>query len=99
MPTSSRFFARPAAYTQEKPVCRNGRRCGRVTMAKVIRRVAARVETLPQCNLAHHPGGSSSGMCAFGIGTETDSSIIFLADRNALVGVKPTAGLTSTLGV
>jgi amidase len=38
-------------------------------------------------------------MCAFGIGTETDGSIMFLADRNALVGVKPTAGLTSPLGV
>jgi amidase len=58
-------------------------------------------------NLAEHPGGSSSGsasalaanMCAFSIGTETDGSIIFPADRNAVVGIKPTVGLTSTLGV
>ncbi|KAI0969894.1 amidase signature domain-containing protein [Xylaria arbuscula] len=58
-------------------------------------------------NLAEHPGGSSSGpasalavnMCAFGIGTETDGSVIFPADRNAVVGIKPTVGLTSTLGV
>ncbi|KAI1419879.1 amidase signature domain-containing protein [Xylaria sp. FL1777] len=58
-------------------------------------------------NLAEHPGGSSSGpasavaanMCAFGIGTETDGSVIFPADRNAIVGIKPTVGLTSTLGV
>lgn len=58
-------------------------------------------------NLAEHPGGSSSGsasalttnMCAFSIGTETDGSIMFPADRNAVVGIKPTVGLTSTRGV
>jgi amidase len=58
-------------------------------------------------NLAEHPGGSSSGsasslaanMCAFSVGTETDGSIMFPADRNAVVGIKPTVGLTSTLGV
>lgn len=58
-------------------------------------------------NLTEHPGGSSSGsasalatnMCAFSIGTETDGSIMFPADRNAVVGFKPTVGLTSTLGV
>lgn len=58
-------------------------------------------------NLAEHPGGSSSGsasglaanMCAFSIGTETDGSVMFPADRNAVIGIKPTVGLTSTLGV
>jgi amidase len=58
-------------------------------------------------NLAHHPGGSSSGsasslalnMCAFSIGTETDGSVMFPADLNAVVGIKPTVGLKSTLGV
>jgi amidase len=59
-------------------------------------------------NLAQHAGGSSSGsasslaskLCAFSIGTETDGrSIMFLADRNAVVGIKPTVGLTSTLGI
>jgi amidase len=58
-------------------------------------------------NLEHHPGGSSSGsasslasnMCAFSIGTETDGSIMFPGDRNAVVGIKPTVGLTSTVGV
>ncbi|KAI1345660.1 amidase signature domain-containing protein [Xylaria sp. FL0043] len=58
-------------------------------------------------NLLEHPGGSSSGpasavatnMCAFSIGTETDGSVMFPADRNAVVGIKPTVGLTSTLGV
>ncbi|KAI1279498.1 amidase signature domain-containing protein [Xylaria sp. FL0933] len=58
-------------------------------------------------NLLEHPGGSSSGpasavatnMCAFSIGTETDGSVMLPADRNAVVGIKPTVGLTSTLGV
>ncbi|EEH47378.2 uncharacterized protein PADG_03476 [Paracoccidioides brasiliensis Pb18] len=58
-------------------------------------------------NLAEHPGGSSCGsavavatnMCPFSLGTETDGSIMFPADRNAVVGIKPTVGLTSTKGV
>ena len=58
-------------------------------------------------NLAEHPGGSSSGsasalaanMCVFSIGTETDGSVVFPADRNAVISIKPTVGLTSTLGV
>jgi amidase len=58
-------------------------------------------------NLSHHAGGSSSGsasavaanMCAFSIGTETDGSIMFPADRCSVVGIKPTVGLTSTVGV
>jgi amidase len=37
-------------------------------------------------------------MCAFSIGTETDGSVMSPTDRNALVGIKPTVGLTSTLG-
>jgi amidase len=58
-------------------------------------------------NLAEHPGGSSSGsasalatnMCAFSIGTETDGSVMFPADRNAVVGIKPSVGFASCVGV
>ncbi|KAJ8123738.1 hypothetical protein ONZ43_g379 [Nemania bipapillata] len=58
-------------------------------------------------NLAEHPGDSSSGpatavasnMCAFSLGTETDSSVILPADRNAVVGIKPTVGIISCEGV
>ncbi|KAI3317443.1 amidase [Xylariaceae sp. AK1471] len=58
-------------------------------------------------NLAENPGGSSSGsaiavasnMCAFSLGTETDSSVILPADRNGVVGIKPTVGLISCEGV
>ncbi|KAJ7969020.1 Amidase [Quillaja saponaria] len=53
------------------------------------------------------PGGSSSGpaisvaanMVAVSLGTETDRSITCPADRNSVVGLKPTVGLTSRAGV
>ncbi|KAF1982106.1 glutamyl-tRNA amidotransferase subunit A [Aulographum hederae CBS 113979] len=58
-------------------------------------------------NLTLNPGGSSSGSAAgvaancftFALGTETDGSIINPAERNAVVGFKPTVGLTSRAGV
>ncbi|KAI9798852.1 MAG: hypothetical protein M1833_004355 [Piccolia ochrophora] len=58
-------------------------------------------------NLAENPGGSSSGsagavacnMCVFSLGTETDGSILFPADRNGVVGIKPTVSLTSRRGL
>jgi amidase len=58
-------------------------------------------------NLTLNPGGSSSGSAAavaanvvsFSLGTETDGSVINPAERNALVGIKPTVGLTSRAGV
>lgn len=53
------------------------------------------------------PCGSSSGsaisvaanMVAVSLGTETDGSIICPAEYNAVVGLKPTVGLTSRVGV
>lgn len=58
-------------------------------------------------NLTQNPGGSSSGSGAgvpanafsFALGTETDGSVISPALRNAIVGFKPTVGLTSRAGV
>ncbi|KAH3977262.1 hypothetical protein HBH70_114880 [Parastagonospora nodorum] len=58
-------------------------------------------------NLTVNPGGSSSGSAAavaanvvsFSLGTETDGSVINPAERNAIVGLKPTVGLTSRAGV
>ncbi len=57
--------------------------------------------------LDRNPSGSSSGtgaavaanLCAVGIGTETDGSIICPASFNGLVGVKPTLGLISRAGI
>jgi amidase len=57
-------------------------------------------------NLTTTPGGSSSGSAAavtanlvsFSLGTETDGSVINPAERNSLVGIKPTVGLTSRAG-
>ncbi|KAF4547547.1 Amidase-like protein 12 [Elsinoe fawcettii] len=58
-------------------------------------------------NLTVNAGGSSTGSGAavaanivpFALGTETDGSVITPAERNALVGIKPTVGLTSRAGV
>ncbi|EME47399.1 hypothetical protein DOTSEDRAFT_69361 [Dothistroma septosporum NZE10] len=58
-------------------------------------------------NLTLNPGGSSSGSAVgvaanvfpFALGTETDGSVINPAERNAIVGFKPTVGLTSRAGV
>jgi amidase len=64
-------------------------------------------QTRSAYNLTLNPGGSSSGSAAavaanvvtFSLGTETDGSVINPAERNALVGIKPTVGLTSRAGV
>jgi amidase len=53
------------------------------------------------------PGGSSSGSavavaagyCPVSVGTETSGSILFPANQNAVVGIKPTVGLVSRHGV
>lgn len=58
-------------------------------------------------NFTVNPGGSSSGsaisvannVIPFSLGTETDGSVINPAMRNAIIGFKPTVGLTSRAGV
>ncbi|XVF45484.1 hypothetical protein PTKIN_Ptkin02bG0210300 [Pterospermum kingtungense] len=58
-------------------------------------------------NLSADPCGSSSGsaisvaanMAAVTLGTETDGSILCPSNNNAVVGIKPTVGLTSRAGV
>ena len=57
--------------------------------------------------LDRSPSGSSSGsavavaanLCAIAIGTETDGSIVSPASINGIVGMKPTVGLVSRLGI
>jgi amidase len=57
--------------------------------------------------LDRNPCGSSSGtgagisanLCAVGIGTETDGSIVCPASLNGLAGIKPTVGLVSRSGI
>ena len=58
-------------------------------------------------NYKHSAGGSSSGSGAavaaglipFAVGTETDGSIVCPASLNGVVGIKPTVGSVSTVGV
>ncbi len=57
--------------------------------------------------LDHNPSGSSSGtgaavaanLCAVGIGTETDGSVVSPSSVSGLVGIKPTVGLLSRSGI
>src|SRR5205807_9873026 len=57
--------------------------------------------------LDRNPCGSSSGtgaavsanLCAIGVGTETDGSVVCPANANSLVGIKPTLGLISRAGI
>jgi amidase len=57
--------------------------------------------------LDRSPCGSSSGtaaavaanLCAAGVGTETDGSIVCPASATGLVGIKPTLGLVSRAGI
>ncbi|TGO56632.1 hypothetical protein BCON_0075g00220 [Botryotinia convoluta] len=54
-----------------------------------------------------HPKGSSSGsavgtalgLCAAALGIETSGSVILPAQRSAVVGIKPTVGMTSRYGM
>ncbi|KAJ8063912.1 hypothetical protein OCU04_007762 [Sclerotinia nivalis] len=54
-----------------------------------------------------HPKGSSSGsavgtalgLCAAALGSETSGSVILPAQRSAIVGIKPTVGMTSRYGI
>ena len=57
--------------------------------------------------LDRNPSGSSSGtgaavaaeLCAVGIGTETDGSIVSPSSVNGIVGLKPTVGLVGRTGI
>src|SRR5882762_9411530 len=57
--------------------------------------------------LDRNPCGSSAGsgagvsanLCAVGIGTETDGSIVCPSTSNGLAGIKPTVGLVSRTGI
>jgi amidase len=57
--------------------------------------------------LDRNPSGSSSGsaaataanLCVIAVGTETDGSIVSPSSSNSLVGIKPTLGLVSRMGI
>ena len=58
-------------------------------------------------SLDRNPCGSSSGtgagvsanLCAVGVGTETDGSVVCPSSANGLVGLKPTVGLVGRSGI
>ena len=64
-------------------------------------------QTLNPYALNRNPCGSSSGsavavaanLCIVAIGTETDGSVICPSQTNSIVGIKPTIGLVSRMGI
>ena len=64
-------------------------------------------QTLNPYALNRNPCGSSSGsavavasnLCTVAIGTETDGSVICPSQTNSIVGIKPTIGLVSRMGI
>jgi len=64
-------------------------------------------QTLNPYSLDRNPCGSSSGsavavaanLCTVAIGTETDGSVICPSQTNSIVGIKPTIGLVSRIGI
>src|SRR5579871_522758 len=53
----------------------------------------------PSGSSAGPAAGTAANLCAAAIGTETDGSILAPASINGLVGLKPTVGLVSGVGV
>lgn len=64
-------------------------------------------QTKNPCVINRNPSGSSSGsavavaanLCAVAVGTETDGSVIAPASCCGIVGIKPTVGLLSRVGI
>jgi Asp-tRNA(Asn)/Glu-tRNA(Gln) amidotransferase A subunit family amidase len=86
------------------------RQQGAVLIGKTHTTAFAYFDAAPTCNpnnLAHTPGGSSSGSAAavaagmtpFALGTQTLGSVLRPASFCGVVGFKPTAGLLSLEGV
>src|SRR6266511_1576083 len=79
---------------------------GQLPLAAVLQRLVGARRAVPE-PLRAGPCGSSSGsgtaiaasLAAASLGTETDGSIVCPSSHNALVGIKPTLGLTSRSGV
>jgi aspartyl-tRNA(Asn)/glutamyl-tRNA(Gln) amidotransferase subunit A len=95
---------------RDAPLVARLRAAGAVILGKTVTTQFAYIDPAPTrnpWNLAHTPGGSSSGsaaavaaeMCWGAIGTQTGGSVIRPAAYCGIVGVKPTFGSIDTAGV
>ena len=86
------------------------KQAGAIILGKAVTTEFACMDPSPTVNpwnLAHTPGGSSSGsavavasgMCAAALGSQTVGSVLRPASYNGVVGLKPTFGLVSRYGV
>ena len=94
----------------DAPLVGRLRRAGAIVLGKTVTTECACFDPPPTrnpWNLAHTPGGSSSGsaaavaagMCAAAVGTQTGGSIIRPASYCGVAGFKPTSGHVSLEGV
>ncbi|MFN8529997.1 MAG: amidase [Anaerolineae bacterium] len=95
---------------EESPIVSRLKALGALILGKTVTAEFAYIEPGPTRNphnLAHTPGGSSSGsaatvaagLCALATGTQTIGSIIRPASYCGIVGFKPSFGRLSTAGV
>ena len=86
------------------------KRAGAIMLGKLVTTEFAYVDPSPTMNpwnMAHTPGGSSSGsavavaaqMCPAAMGSQTVGSVLRPASYNGVVGLKPTYGLVSRYGI
>ncbi len=103
------------AFAHRRPYCDAAsvarlRAAGTIVLGKATTTAFAFRDPTPTCNpwnLAHTPGGSSSGpaaavaarMAPLALGTQTVGSVLRPAAYCGIVGLKPTYGLISTVGV
>jgi aspartyl-tRNA(Asn)/glutamyl-tRNA(Gln) amidotransferase subunit A len=98
------------AAPADAPIVQRLRKAGAVIMGKTVTTAYAWIDppvTRNPWNLAHTPGGSSSGsaaavacgMCMGAIGTQTGGSIIRPASFCGAAGMKPSFGRVSTAGI
>ena len=95
---------------RDAPAVARLRAAGAIVLGKTTTTAFAFRDPTPTCNpwnLAHTPGGSSSGsaaavgarMAPLALGTQTVGSVLRPAAYCGLVGLKPTYGRISTVGV
>jgi aspartyl-tRNA(Asn)/glutamyl-tRNA(Gln) amidotransferase subunit A len=103
-------WRRDAIATEDAPLVARLRQAGAIILGKTVTTQLAYLDPAPTrnpWNIAHTPGGSSSGsaaavasgMCMAAVGTQTGGSILRPAAYCGLIGCKPTWGCIPTAGI
>jgi aspartyl-tRNA(Asn)/glutamyl-tRNA(Gln) amidotransferase subunit A len=103
-------WRRETVAAEDAPLVARLRQAGAIILGKTVTTQLAFLDPSPTrnpWNVAHSPGGSSSGsaaavasgMCVAAVGTQTGGSILRPASYCGLVGCKPTWGSVPTAGM